>query len=233
MIDTALVLAGMLSVGTPGVTCASRVELSPDCDAACRASVAGQVGSPPEENFHWIRADWPGWSRVETELEGMERWATVAEAVARVASRPPPGWRWKRRELAFALVTVARHESSFWRSVEEGRLRGPAGEWGLWQCHPSLPGCDESLVGLDEGHVERAARFAAEQLTRARRYASEYCSGEWLPATFTLYGTGASCIAHLPTLEERLGTYARVAAGKEMPFPGRLALLDRSLSRTP
>jgi hypothetical protein len=224
---SALILRAMLAVLCPGASPASRIDL-PSCDAECRATTIARTGHRPARGFTWMRARWSGWSRQETEMEGLVRWAGIAEGVARVVADPPPAWRWPAEELGWALITVARHESSFWRSVQEGRLRGPAGEWGLWQCYPTLPGCGRALTGLDADAVERAARFAAEQLARARG-AAGHCDW-WLPDMLTVYASGKSCHVRWDTLDERVATFGRIASaemrGAPLPIGALLALAE-------
>jgi len=216
----ALILHAMLAVACPGTTSGSRIEL-PDCDRECLATARLMTGSAPRRGFVFMRARWPGWSRQETEGEALVRWAGIAEGIARVVADPPPAWRWEPDELGPLLVTIAMHESHFWRSVQEGRLRGPAGEWGLFQCHPAVLGCSRRMTGLDVDSVERAARFAAQQLARARVMAERYpCERMWwLPTTLTVYAIGHRGCDGFATLEERLHSWDLVTDKRRDPLP--------------
>jgi len=224
----AFILQAMLALLYPGHCAGSRI-LLPACDGECRTMWATMTGRPPSRGFVFMRARWPGWSREETEVEGLARWAGIAAGVGRVVANPPPAWKWPAEELAPLLVTIAMHESHFWRSVQEGRLRGPFGEWGLFQCHPRVPGCDKRMTGLDVDSVERAARFATEQLSRARALAErEPCERFWwLPSTLTVYAVGHRSCKGFVTLDERLSSWAQVTDKRRYPLPfGALFALD-------
>lgn len=203
MSQAVIAFASMLKLATPGITPGSRVELT-----AQAAQIDREDGLAVAEHFKWSRAVWPSWSRQETEAEGMERWATIAVSVERVAVTPPPEWVWRgaagELQLTRALVTIARHESAFWRSVQEGRLRGTRGEVCLIQAMPATArafGYDpESLVGIDAEATERCFRVGAAILGNMRRKAERtaHCRDalwrHWFEPTIALYGSGADCI---------------------------------------
>lgn len=211
-------LAAMLRVAEPGITESSRVELT------CSAPEAVQ-------DFQRGRVSYPGWSRVESRAEGMDRWAVIARAIARVSEEPPSNWRraWPRLGLARALVTIARHESAFWRPVHDGRLRGTAGEVCLVQVHPVAAktlGVElESLVGLDAAATERCLRAGAELLARARRYC-ELWPDPWFMPAITLYATGDDCNPErfAALVDPRWKTWLLTADRKPLPAIAELAL---------
>jgi hypothetical protein len=131
--------------------------------------------------------------------------------------------------LLVSLTTIARHESAFWKAVQEGRLLGPAGEIGLWQIHPSLPEWNENLAGEGIEPVERSARVAADLLARARGISCPLVveTHGWFYATASAYGSGSSC--DVPKLgAPRSATWATIASAvterRALAFPALLAL---------
>jgi hypothetical protein len=225
---TALLLSAMMHLASPGVSPFSRVpmDLPPvvgACDEDCEDATIALYGSPPALDASLLagRLVYPGWWRQESRAEAIPRWRTIALAVEAVRSDPPPRWPGSRRDLAVLLVVLGRAESAYWRPIHEGRLRGNAGEWGIWQCHPDLAGCDESLAGLDVASTERAARFAAGYLSSARRLAARDCpEADWVEATLRAYGSGAGCAGSLPDADKRLAWWtAASAAASRPPLP--------------
>lgn len=217
MIPIAKLIAAMLLVATPGVQPLSRVDLNP-CGATCVEIERDYSGFDVTVDFVALggRVRWPGLSRQETREEALDRWVTIATAIADVA---PDQW------TALFLVALARAESAYWRPVHEGRMRGSAGEWGLWQCHPRIAGCDESLVGLDRDATTRAARFAAGQVAAARRYVVARCPEEdRAAAVFRVYGSGNGCSGAVPILERRVGWFETVRGARGGPFERALML---------
>ncbi len=221
----ALALASMLTLAEPGVTDGSRIEL----DDAPMAELAHL--EPP--GFVFIRARWVSWSRRETAAEGMDRWATIAHAVARVCSSPPPAWkpRWGSLACARGLVTIARHESAYWRSVHEGRLRGPAGEVCLVQLHPAVLrsfGLDpEKMVGLDEASTERCLRVGVELLGLARGLVEQHetVPSHWFGPSVATYGSGVlGGSLEAKWVTDRIATFAKTARRKPLTFRAMLAL---------
>lgn len=230
MSAAAIALSAMLTVAQPGITPGSRIELTADAAAIDRED--GVKVSPP--GFHWSRATWPMWSRQETEPEALERWATIAVAVEAVAKRPPVEWRWGgavgELQLTRALVTIARHESAFWRSVHEGRLRGAQGEVCLEQIQTKTAwafGYDpETLVGVDRESTERCLRVGAIVLAKARD-AAERKAGcadvmrySWFQGAIAIYGSGAGCVPEgdwTQGVSARMRTYDRTGVRKRLP----------------
>ena len=207
--------AAMLTLAQPGISKASRVSLA---DQPVAAEL--DEGVTAAQNFTWMRATWQGWSRTETEAEALARWATIAVVVARVAKDPPSEWRWTsnagRLQLVRAVVTIMRHESAFWRSVHEGRLRGGLGEVCLAQIRPVVArqfGIDpESLVGLDAAATERCVRASVLILAKSRNLAERRCSRapHWFAPTVAAYGSGSGCTP-CPGSEWAEGVTAREA----------------------
>lgn len=222
MIPAAYVMAAMLRVAEPGCSDLSRVPLPfADCNEHCQAAVQEQRGHAPAFAYRGSgfasHVVWPGWTVRETYSEGLTRFATVATAISKVAGND--------RQLVHLLVTIARHESAFLRSVHDGTLRGQAGEKGLWQVHPSLPEYDECRPGVDLGATVSCALVAAEQLKRARRYCGT------VAGTIALYGSGQSCQpsgAWVEGVVARLATYNRSrdrARLGRLGFGAQLAML--------
>lgn len=214
----------------PGSSPASRIELV----AEQAELVTWSRVDPP--GFKWIRTSWPEWSRWETPGEGFERWGTIAIAIERVANDPPPAWRrsWATVGLVRGLVTIARAESAFWRSVHEGRLRGPSGEVCLVQVMPSTAhrlGVDpESLVGLDVDATERCFRAGAELLGLAveRCVGTERLGPGWFETAVVSYWTPDRCEPlgeiQLEGIALRSRLYARTGKPKKLPFRAMLAV---------
>jgi len=123
--------------------------------------------------------------RQEPEAEARARYAVIAEAIA--------GEVGGDIRLARFLLTVAKHESSFARSVHSGKKKGDAGwSWGLYQIrcgrHPGarVPGTKyqaHEIVGVDLAATKRATNAAAGYLRRLIRV----CKGEPL-CVFRGYG---------------------------------------------
>lgn len=232
MIYAPFAMGAMLAVAEPGVTPASRVVLDSDPGAELLALV-GVEANPP--GFKWMRASWTEWSRWETPGEGYARWGTIAIAIDRVANDPPPAWRptWASVGLVRGLVTIARAESAFWKSVHEGRLRGPAGEACLVQVHPETAralGVDlESLVGTDVDATERCFRVGAELLGLAveRCISTDKLPGGWFEHSVVSYWTPDRCEPE-PDQEKgialRSRLYARTGKPKALPFRAMLAV---------
>jgi len=226
MITTAFVLAMMLGVAEPGCTDSSRVYLPfEECDALCVAAFVAQRGSAPALNFSATEKRgtvWIGWSVRETRSEGLSRYAAIAQSIALVANASE-GWPSSPRELVRSLVTIARHESAFWRGVHDGTQRGPSGERGLWQVHPSLPEFEECMPGVTIESTVSCADVAARLLTRARRACGT------VDGMIALYGSGASC--HPPAqwatgVAERMRTFNTTSKRRPLRIDERLAVLD-------
>lgn len=220
----ALALAAMFAVAEPGVTDGSRVELDD-------TPVGETVGLEPP-GFVFIRARWAGRSRRETAAEGTDRWATIARASARVCSSPPPAWKAKWGALACTrgLTTIMRHESAFWRSVHEGRLRGPAGEVCLVQIHPAVTkalGIDpETLVGIDDASTERCLRVGAELLGLSRGLVEQHepVPEHWFGPSVAAYGSGSLGGHESKWVTDRVATYEKTGRRKALPFRALVAL---------
>ena len=213
------ILAGILALAEPGVSQWSRIALEPPCDPECSATVQALTGHPVALDYaitlKWAIGSrvitWPGYTRAETRMEGMRRFATVAHALDKVSQDPPANWTGTPRELYNALVAIARQESAFWRGVHEGRIRGPAGEACLMQVHPGNGYDLEKLVGVDLDSTARCLHAGAEILSKAREYCARafiefyrdglaapeideaWADGDWLANTIALYGSGVDC----------------------------------------
>jgi hypothetical protein len=224
----AIALSAMLTLVRPGNQPGSRIAvrscngLDEDCKPA---------------GFRFTRAHWDEPSREETSDEGLERYATIALAEANVAKAPPVEWHWCNAagdlQAVRAEVTIARHESGFWRSVHEGKLRGPAGEVCLVQIHPVLArllGIDlESLVGVDLAATERCFRAGLTVLAKSRDRAERdaHCADSlryhWFQPSIALYGSGRDCIAG-DWVQRRMRTYARTGERKPLEADALAAL---------
>lgn len=221
MISTAYVLAAMLRVAEPGVSDLSRVHLPiDDCEQACLESFLELRGHAPSLNWEgpaFARAQWLGWSVRESYTEGLSRFVTISKAIA-IASRGS-------YERAHLLVTIARHESAFWRSVHDGTVRGAAGERGLWQVHPSLSEFHDCRPGVDLDSTLSCANVAASQIERARRMCGT------TEGTIALYGSGKSCEPDgdwIEGVDSRMLTYKKTFSrqrAKSLGFDAQLALL--------
>jgi hypothetical protein len=219
-----LALAAMLAVAEPGISNGSRIELGgpPDSEAP---------GLEPP-GYEFIRTKWSGWSRRETSAEALDRWATIAQVSERVCNDPPPAWkpRWGALGCVRGIVTIMRHESAFWRSVHEGKLRGPAGEVGLPQLHPAVLnslGIDpETVVGIDAAATERSLRVAVELLGLARGLveAHESVPDHWFGPSVGAYGSGALGSHESEWVTARVATYAKTATRKPLTFRALVAL---------
>lgn len=208
----AAILSAMMQLASPGVSPNSRIVLDlpatvGGCDEACEDFQIASFGDVPKLDVVALggRAKWPGWSRQETRGEALERWAVIARAVEDASTEPR--WPLGRSTLQAALLALARAESAYWRAVHEGRLRGTAGEWGLWQCHPAVPGCDETVVGLDLAATTRGAILAAYHLAGSARLVLRDCPsddrGVLFARVFSAYGTGDGCRRELPDAAKR------------------------------
>ena len=219
----------MLALAEPGgQTDGSRVEVPFD-DLLVPADSPGI--QPP--GFVFMRARWEGWTRWEERGEAMDRWATIAHAVDRVCSSPPPAWKPRYGALACArgLVTIAHHESFFWLSTHEGRLRGALGEVCLVQIHPKVArdmGIDpESLVGTDAASTERCLRVGVEILGLMRGLVEqrEPIPSHWFGPSVAAYGSGSLDVSQSAGwVVDRVATYAKTARRKALPFRALIAL---------
>ncbi len=224
MSTSTLALAAMLAIAEPGVSNGSRVAIDgpPDTEAP------GLEGP----GYVFIRARWDGWSRREERGEALTRWATIARSVETVCSDPPPAWkpRWGSLGCARGIVTIMRHESAYWRSVHEGKLRGPAGEVGLPQLHPAVLkslGIDpETVVGIDAAATERSLRVAVELLGLARGLveAHESVPDHWFGPAVGAYGSGSLGSHESEWVTARVATYGKTGARKALPFRALIAL---------
>lgn len=228
----AIAMAAMLAVAEPGVSPGSRISLDGEPGPEL-LELAGVPAEPP--GFKWIRASWLEWSRWETPGEALGRWGTIAIAMDRVAKRPPPSWRpsWATIGLVRGMVTIARAESAFWRSVHEGRLRGPSGEVCLVQVMPSTAtrlGVDpESLVGIDVEATERCLRVGAELLGLAveRCIGAEELKPGWFETAVVSYWTPDRCVPapeQQKGIETRRKLYERTGKRKPLPFRAIVAV---------
>lgn len=235
-IENAVAMAAILSVARPGISDGSRIELK---DRAVLTELDEGVRAPGFSLAEG-RVVWDTWTRRETYDEGMARYAIIARAVTRVANNPPAEWVWLGRlgalQIVRAEVTIARHESGFWRSVHEGKLRGPAGEACLVQIHPATArhfGIDlESLVGLDEDSTYRCIYAGVFVLAKARVLAERRCHDgkHWFEPTIAAYGSGKGCV---PTgdwvngVQARVNTYAKTGMKNTLPSDVLALLVDK------
>jgi len=223
MLTITYLLSAILAVAQPGCSDASRIHLPiEDCDADCMAAYEANRAVQPARDYQYSRAVWEGWSIRESRAEGIVRYVTVARAIAVVVTEPPAGWTGSSRELAHLLVTIARHESGFWRGVHDGTLRGAAGEKGLFQVHPSLPEFDECLVGVDLDATISCVEVAARLVTRAKRMCRS------IGGTIAIYGSGSGCQpegAWVEGVAARIDTFDRTFRSRDLEFDAQLAVL--------
>lgn len=233
----AKILSAMFALAEPGYSQYSRVEVpapEPCLVESCTSTVETLTGHKPRLDFKHVsmRGEWPGWSRPESRAEGLHRFATIAVAADYVEQHPPKTWRssvgpFPTGELWEGLVTIMRHESAFWRSVHEGRIRGAAGEWCLMQIHPSvLPSLNvegPELVGVDFDSTVRCLMAGAELLGRARRLCPPTAEG-WFPPTIAAYGSGQGCHITDDWVDARVKTYGSVQRPRRTPGGALLAL---------
>ncbi len=218
-ISPALMLGLILRTASPGVSDQSRVDVADEvCEIPGSEALSGHQA---RRGFRGLRTTYPSCTRPETRLEGMDRFVTIAVAAARVANDPPAGWdaRWPQMPLPRGLVVIGRHESAWWRSVHDGRLKGAAGEVCLTQIHPSVFGLlgvtADELVGLDVDSTERCFRAAAELLTRATPYCGVDPRGSgvaWFSEAISLYGSGQGCHIDAAWVTSRVDMYSGLVA---------------------
>jgi hypothetical protein len=204
----------------------------------CEETILAMTGRKARYNFsnkamRSQGAYWPGWTRAETRMEAMERFAMVSVAMEYVEKHPPPSWRsttgapYPISDLYRGEGAVGRHESAFWRSIHEGRIRGAAGEWGLFQIHPSvLPSLGvegPDIVGLDYESTVRSVQAAAELLGRARRLCPPSEEG-WFGPTIAAYGSGQGCAVTDEWVDARIVTFEKTPKFRPVPRGGSLAL---------
>lgn len=242
----AVILATILRVAEPGVSDYSRVEL-PTCQAeSCAEWSERWTGRPAAYDFKGVNeTTWHGWSRPETRLEGMERFAEAAAAFHRVVMEPPESWdpRWSDRAMINAGVTIMRHESALWRDVATGLIRGLAGEVCYMQIHPKnllrFGLAESDVLGLDIDSVETCIRTGIDILARA----TEGCDvapdkvlmGErwdgglaWFSGAIVTYGVGSGCHLDEAWVRSRKRMYARLVktGGAPLDADAHLALLS-------
>lgn len=127
----------------------------------------------------------------------------VAECVPQAGAKL---WSWWG--LTFVTAAVAIQESGLREDVQVGRGhakkasndggrgRGPGGERGLTQIHPTVRN-DDALLGLTPEATREQFRQAIKMLVHARKYCAwKAPKTEAVFATVSLYGTGTSCTAH-------------------------------------
>lgn len=217
-----IILAGLLSLGTPGRSEASRVP-------------AHELEQGAALDFEARRGTWPGWTRPETYPEGLRRYAVIARAMDAVQRRPPRRWRGSGPELWRALAAIVRQESAMWRGVHDGTIRGSAGEVCLVQLHPriwaSLGIADPAeVLGVDLEATERCLRAGAELLARSRGLCpslpgGDQVDGEWFAYAVQAYGSGKGCALPEPWVQPRLESYQRTAERKPLPFLAQVAIV--------
>lgn len=232
------ILSAMMALAEPGYSEYSRVELAEHAPCAaewCYGAVEELSGKRVRADFEYkaMRAEWRGYSRAETPAEGRARFATIAVATDYVERNPPESWRSGRGaaypfgDLSDGLVTIMRHESAYWRSVHEGRIRGAAGEWCLVQIHPSvldsLGVTGEELVGIDLDSTIRCLMAGAELLGRARRLCPPGEKG-WFGPTIAAYGSGQGCLVTDEWVSDRVDTFHRVQRPRRTASGALLAI---------
>jgi hypothetical protein len=211
-------MAAMLATAEPGISDGSRVESAP-----------GRDGEAPGFSLMGGRVTWDTWTRRESRMEALARWATIARAIELVALQPPAAWRGSPLQLTRALVTIARHESAYWRSVHDGSLRGEAGEACLVQVHPeaarALDVELEELVGLSKDATTRCLRAGAALLGRARNQCPSE-GGHWFSTTIVGYWQSTCRVepGHVEGVEARERTYVRTGARSALPDDARAVL---------
>lgn len=218
------IVAAMLALAQPGVSWHSRV---PCVDAKCSgatwpAPAYDPLRFAPKEGYRVDSFTFEGWSRMEQPGEALDRWIEMAveiDAVGR-AGVSDGWWGGSYDELVVSLLAVARNESAFWRSVQDGTVRGPAGELCYMQIHPATANrlniIPNDIIGLDSQSTFACFYESAKLLASARR-GCQHSGGHWSRGTFSRYGTGASCSHRGDWVQQRFRSYLVAANAKAHP----------------
>jgi hypothetical protein len=207
---TQVLFALLVTQAPPGKSIFS-VETVPEC-----------AGKDACEGAKWS-SFYGTWVRQESAETATKRYAVIAEAITLETTAalcheasgstvegctPQQGaklWSWWGLVLTTAAVAI--QESGLREDVQVGRGhakkpsddggrgRGPGGERGLTQIHPTVRN-DDALLGTSLEATRAQFRQAISMLVHARRYCawkSPKTEGVW--ASVALYGTGVSCTA--------------------------------------
>jgi hypothetical protein len=211
------IVASMSALAKPGVSDGSRIPCS---DAACDGATWAEKAFEPRRNMRFSRWTFAGWTRRETQDEALDRWVSMASAIRRVAVASSEWWNGSPDQMAVLLVTVARHESAYWRSVQDGTIRGPAGEVCYLQLHPVVlrrMGIETGeVLGLDDDGTFGCMWHGAKMLAAARN-ACGGTGGHWSLGTLSRYGTGATCLNREAWVQARYRSYSHAAAANAHP----------------
>ena len=230
------IVAAMLALAQPGVSWHSRV---PCDDSTCSgmtwpAPAYDPLRFAPKEDHRVDAFTFKGWSRMEQPGEALDRWIEMAvevDAVGRVGVSDG-WWSGSYDELVVILLAVARNESAFWRSVQDGTIRGPAGELCYVQIHPTtakrLGLIPDDIIGLDPQSTFSCFYEGAKLLGSARR-GCRNSGGHWSHGTFSRYGTGGSCTNRSAWVQRRFRSY--VVARHAQAHPDRFGSVRSDVSR--
>ncbi len=147
----------------------------------------------------------------EAEADARARYGVIAEAIAAEAGDD--------QRLALFMLTAARYESTYARSVHTGRVKGDGGRsWSIFQimcgkrADSVVPGTKmraRDIVGADAASTARAAKAAAVHFRRHIKV----CKGRAV-CVFKNYG-GVTRTAKgqvLDRIRQRVTTYQRLRA---------------------
>lgn len=221
--DAATILAAMLTLGRPGASPYSMVDL-PDCGADPKAKAAGC----PEE-ARWD-GHWGAWIRRESPEEAKARWGKIAAAIERAVtvatSGDDPLWRGDADDLARTVVTIAYHESGFRRDVHAGRGYLGVGDciekdkkrvcrsFCLMQISTGGPEGKQhgergrDLVGTDDAATDRCFTVGVKALAKVKGAGT---GATLFRNTIARYGGGSLSVKEAPWVNERVATFERVA----------------------
>lgn len=209
MIPASVVLLGLLITNCPPGQSAFSVEAVPEC-----------AGMEACQGARWS-THYGTWVRQESVETATKRYAVIVEALTTEATAalcrdatgakvedctPQRGanlWSWWG--LVLTTTAVAIQESGLREDVQTGRGwakkpsedggrgRGPGGERGLTQIHPTVRD-DDALLGTDIKATREQFRQGISMLVHSRHYCAwkaPKTDGLW--ATVSLYGTGRYC----------------------------------------
>jgi hypothetical protein len=197
-----LVLSMMLTIGAPpGASPYSRVPASGPDDRGCAACPSPR------------RAKGGGWMRRENAVEGLKRYAMIAESIADEVEGD--------EQLARVMVVTVWGESGFRRDIHSGALRGDGGRsWGLTQIKIGRRPTQRlyrfkglvarDLVGVTRRNTDNAIHVGATFMRRALKGCGKWARAEcW----WSHYSGGYYPMTH-PPIVKRAKRYRRLVAGK-------------------
>lgn len=170
------------------------------------------VAAPPGASPHSVVEVAPYETRKETRAEGLERYRTIAKAIA-VASRGSA-------ELARVLVTIVEHESSYRRDIHSCQKLGDRGHsFSVFQLRLGKGSREGAAVcGLDYPATLRAARTAARRIGRRNVCgAGPNCVGAFIRYSGLPREVVTSDPRYASKIVARGKTYAATATRRALP----------------